>query len=105
MSGGSYNYLFAQVGDVRGLGRQWFDLRAMRDRLLELYPLDHATRDTFELVAAIENAVERSVALADVWRAVEWCDSCDSTIEKVDQAIAAYHDSRGITARSPSTGI
>lgn len=82
MSGGSYNYLCYQM-DAQGhldLG----DLEAMCNRLREFAPGSAATKETEKLYDTLNALV--SPALAEVWHAIEWLDSCDYV---EDQAIAA----------------
>lgn len=91
MSGGSYNYLCYQP-IARGhldLG----DLKAMRDRLTEIAPTAAATRATaqlYEMLSRLADDEDRGGGLTDVWRAVEWCDSGDCLMGRVEEALAEY---------------
>ena len=105
MSGGSYNYLCHK--DERDLLGGWSeeeDLRHMADRLAGLGYAEDAARETEELICMlrqsrirIETRVQR---LRDVWKAVEWWDSCDWQEKGVHEALSAY---RGETDSSESS--
>jgi hypothetical protein len=102
VSGGSYNYLCYQL-DARGhldIG----DLKSMRDRLAQLAPDAAATRATAELYEMLNRVVNDEDTthggLTDVWRAVEWCDSGDSTEDRVREALAEYE----AKVRKPAAG-
>lgn len=95
MSGGSYNYL-CDAFDLDDLLKKQSDLRDMADRLAALgYARDAAT-ETEELLTMLRQfevrATVRLSRLADVWKAVEWTDSCDWSEDSIRKALAAYRD-------------
>jgi hypothetical protein len=101
MSGGSYNYLCAAV-DLEDLLTRRNSLKAMADRLAELGYADDAAKETEELVVLLNQwAIRTEVRmrrLADLWQAVEWWDSSDSSEDGVREALAKYrseHDDAG----------
>lgn len=93
MSGGSYNYLYIAAGS-RDLAQRYDDLVEMRDRLNSIAPGSRAATDTAALVAAIDDLGARSAPLADVWREIEWWDSCDGSEDQARAAVAAYEPLR-----------
>lgn len=85
MSGGSYNYLCGAL-DLEDLLNKRRDLEAMANRLETLseieFPGAHAAgKMTRELLVKIElwesHASITAGLLSDVWRGIEWWDSCD----------------------------
>lgn len=85
MSGGSYNYL-AYAVDLEDLLSKRADLEAMADRLegmseIEFPGSEAAGRMTRELLLKIKlweaHASITASLLSDVWKSVEWWDSCD----------------------------
>lgn len=101
MSGGSYNYLFA-AQDLEDLQSRRQDLEEMATRLAGLGYAQDAARETEELLALFRQwetrASVRMRRLADVWHAVEWWDSNDSSEQGVHEALAKYrgdHDDAG----------
>lgn len=85
MSGGSYNYL-AYARDLDDLLNKRRDLEAMANRLETLseveFPGAHAAgRMTRELLVKLElwesHASITATLLGDVWKGIEWWDSCD----------------------------
>ncbi|MGW7688828.1 hypothetical protein ACWGMA_08030 [Streptomyces asiaticus] len=93
MSGGSYNYLcYAQ--DLEDLHNRRHDLEEMANRLAGLGYAQDAARETEELLVLFRQwetrAVVRMRCLADVWQAIEWWDSCDSSEDRVREALASY---------------
>ena len=86
MSGGSYNYL---CWHSNGLDQQRGDIAGMAGRLESsgYYAAARSTRDVLRFLDAAERAAK---ALEDVWHAVEWADSGDSSEEQVSQAAAAF---------------
>lgn len=86
MSGGSYSYLYCHVN---GLDQQRGDVKAMAERLEGggYYAAARSTRDVLRFLDAAERAAK---ALEDVWHAVEWADSGDSSEERVREAVAAF---------------
>jgi len=94
MSGGSYNYLCHASADE--MMNKVSDLQDMADRLAGLSYASDAARETQELLLIVrqfENRIEASTnRLHDVWRAVEWWDSCDSSEDSVKAALDAYRE-------------
>ncbi|MER7623936.1 hypothetical protein [Streptomyces sp. NPDC126503] len=101
MSGGSYNYLCAAL-DLEDLLSKRHDLDEMAKRLAGLGYAQDAARETEELLLLLRlwetRAEARLRRLTDVWRAVEWSDSNDSSETRVHEALAKYrgdHDDAG----------
>ncbi|MEV6854706.1 hypothetical protein AB0M89_12965 [Streptomyces microflavus] len=101
MSGGSYNYLYA-AADLEDLQARRFDLEEMAQRLAGLGYAQDAARETEELLVLYRQwetrAAVRVRRLADVWHAVEWWDSNDSSETSVHEALTKYrgdHDDAG----------
>lgn len=94
MSGGSYDYLYAWADDLEQLIARRGQLKSMAERLSGLPYARDAAIETERLLAAIDRleiqVQVRAEALADVWRAVEWWDSCDSGEDAVKAALAEY---------------
>lgn len=86
MSGGSYNYLYSHV---RGLEEQREDIERMAARLERsgYYGPARATRNVLVLLDAAERAAH---ALADVWQAAEWADSCDWGEDQVREVAGKF---------------
>ncbi|GAA1888313.1 hypothetical protein GCM10009837_07700 [Streptomyces durmitorensis] len=102
MSGGSYNYLFA-AADLEDLVSRRWDLEEMASRLAGLGYAQDAARETEELLVLYRQwetrASVRLARLSDVWKAVEWWDSNDSSESRVHEALAKYRgDTDGTTA-------
>lgn len=101
MSGGSYNYL-CHAWDLDKLLEQEHDLQAMAARLAGLGWAKDAARETEELLVLLRQwqvaADVRVERLKDVWKAVEWWDSCDWSEDRVRSALAEY---RGETEVRP----
>jgi len=95
MSGGSYNYLFT-AQDLEDLHNRRFDLEEMATRLAGLGYAQDAARETEELLLLFRQWEVRAEArmrrLSDVWHAVEWWDSNDSSEDRVHEALAKYRD-------------
>lgn len=93
MSGGSYEYLCFKTDDDfvpyidGGLAR-------MADRLIRLGYAQDAAAETLSLIADLNAArIRADVArrrLNEVWRAIEWWDSCDSGEDAVRDALTKY---------------
>jgi hypothetical protein len=94
VSGGAYEYLCWAADDFDQLMSKRHQLREMAERLTGLPYARDAAIETERLAAAIDRleiqVQVRAEALADVWRAVEWWDSCDWTEDRVHQALAKY---------------
>lgn len=95
MSGGSYNYL-CHVQDLEDLRSHRYDLEEMASRLAGLGYAQDAARETEELLLLLRQWEVRAAArlerLTEVWKAVEWWDSCDSGEDEVRAALAKYRD-------------
>lgn len=93
MSGGSYNYL-CWVQDLEDINSKRYALREMADRLAGLGYAQDAAAETEELLVLLQQweirAGVRIKRLSDVWHAVEWWDSNDSTEEDVREALTKY---------------
>lgn len=93
MSGGSYNYL-CDVWDLDKLLQQEYSLEQMAARLAGLGWARDAARETEELLVMLRqwqvSAHVRVERLREVWKAVEWWDSCDWSEEQVREALAKY---------------
>jgi hypothetical protein len=101
MSGGSYNYL-CYMQDLEDLQSHRHGLEEMASRLAGLGYAQDAARETEELLVLFRQwetrAAVRMHRLADVWHAVEWWDSNDSSEDAVHEALAKYrggHDNAG----------
>lgn len=90
MSGGSYNYL-CRAFDLDDLLDRRGSLREMADRLAGLGYAEDAAKETEELLVLLNQwgvrAEVRRNRLAEVWKAVEWWDSCDSGPDGVRKAL------------------
>lgn len=86
MSGGAYNYLCYNADEVISRRR---DVEMMGRRLENsgYYGAARATRNVLVLAEAAERA---ATALQEVWLAVEWADSGDSSEAKVREAVAEF---------------
>ena len=92
MSGGSYNYLCFRDADE--LVEREKDLQEMADRLAELGYADDAAKETQDILLTVrqfKNRIQTSIdRISDVWKAVEWTDSCDSTENSIKKALDEY---------------
>ncbi|MFE0794777.1 hypothetical protein [Streptomyces mutabilis] len=93
MSGGSYHYLCAAM-DLEDLLAKRYALDEMSNRLAGLGYAQDAARETEELLLLLRQweirAETRLRRLTDVWKAVEWWDSNDSSEDRVHEALAKY---------------
>lgn len=93
MSGGSFNYLCHtwDLGDIVG---KTGDLEAMSQALAGLGYAKDAARETEELLVILRQwEVQTSVRLErlrEVWKAMEWWQSCDYSEDQVREALAEY---------------
>jgi hypothetical protein len=105
MSGGSYNYL-CHAFDLDDLLEKRHSLREMADRLAGLGYADDAAKETEELLVLLNQwgvrAEVRRNRLADLWKAVEWWDSCDWSESRVHEALAAYRGEPGQPESDPA---
>jgi hypothetical protein len=93
MSGGSFNYLCFKEDEDLFNQSTLNEIENMASRLLEL-GFEDAAKETLNLKYTIQQSLARSQVmkdrLEDVWKAVEWFDSSDSSLEKVEQEIQKY---------------
>lgn len=92
MSGGSYDYLcHKDPEELLVMDRQ---LQEMADRLAGLGYAQDAALETQELILNLRqfrNRIEASSRrLCNVWRAVEWCDSGDTSEESIRLELQTY---------------
>jgi hypothetical protein len=94
MSGGSFNYLFRK--DAAELLGRLSDLEEMADVLARLGYAPDAAEETQTLLLDSRAFLNRTnpvlERLNEVWQAVEWWQSCDSSEEKVREALQTYRD-------------
>lgn len=85
MSGGSYNYLcFKDASDVNV-----HDLGRMADRLTEL-GYDDISEQARSIIQAYDDINKMLYSLSGVFKAVEWMDSGDSGLDRVEKEIEKY---------------
>ena len=84
MSGGSYDYLCWNTDE---LSTRRYAVAQMAERL-EKSGYRDAARATRNVLYLIDGARRAADALADVWHAVEWADSGDSSEERVREEVA-----------------
>lgn len=86
MSGGSYDYL---CWNTDNLSARRGTVAQMAERLEKggYYEAARATRNVLLLLDGAEQAAQ---ALSDVWHAVEWTDSNDSSEDAVVKAAAEF---------------
>ena len=94
MSGGSFNYLCYRDASQLLSGESDGELQAMADKLAELEYAADASKETRELILVlrqtkdrVENYISR---LRDIWHAVEWWESGDSSEDDVKENLAKY---------------
>lgn len=92
MSGGSFNYLcYKDAGELVSSSRQ--DLNEMVSALDALgsdaKEIADRTRAIPDRIAEIQAEID---ALSDVWKAVEWWQSCDWSRERVFVEIGRYKE-------------
>lgn len=94
MSGGSYDYIC--YSDSEDLVNKQEQIQRMADRLAELGYAPDAAKETENLLLTIRAFHNRLTTmhdrLADIFKAVEWWDSCDSGEEGVKKALAKYRE-------------
>lgn len=107
MSGGSYNYL-CHTFDLESLVAHRHNLRDMAERLGRLGWAKDAAVETRTLLADLDALEVHHEAtrerLYEVWKAVEWWDSCDWSEDQVRTALLKY---RGVdvTATEAPKGL
>lgn len=86
MSGGSYNYLcHAHAGEIFN---HESDIESMADRLKPICPEAAAkTRAIMAKRAEVQAMIDE---MTDLWRAVEWTDSCDCSESDLVEAIEKW---------------
>ncbi len=93
MSGGSFNYLYGKnLGEIalmEELGEMAIELESY-GKLAEI-----PARMTRQLMEEIENTEKEMIdPLRDIWHAVEWHCSGDSSAEEVVAAVHKFHEAR-----------
>lgn len=95
MSGGSYNYLCFKDGEELFEYGRLHDLENMASRLIEL-GYEDAAKEVLHMKYTIQQSLVRVQVmkdrLEDVMKAVEWNDSGDSGIDRVEEAIKKYRN-------------
>lgn len=86
MSGGSYNYLCNAYAD--DIMSRVETMREMAGRLDDVCP--KAAGKTREILAIYRELDQRIDELRDIWKAVEWRDSCDWGEDQLAEAAAEY---------------
>lgn len=92
MSGGSYDYLcWKEAGEILECEAT---IQQMADRLARLGYANDAAKETQLLLLEIRQAKNRlnvSIErLQNVWQAIEWWDSGDSSEKELQKALAFY---------------
>ncbi len=94
MSGGSYNYLFTKEPEELFGWSAKDDLEDMADSLAQLGYAEDAARETLDLLLKVRqievHLATRLKRLNDVWPAMEWWHSGDSSEDEVKRALARY---------------
>lgn len=102
MSGGSYNYLCRAL-DLEDLLNKHSDLEAMADRLEGLSETEfpgasaagRMTRQLLQTLKLWESHAAISLGmLSDVWKSVEWWDSCDWGPDQVREELIKLVEGR-----------
>jgi len=92
MSGGSWSYLCCK--EIDDLLQYDGLVQDMADRLASLGYAPDAAKETQELVLVMRQFKNHAGAIKDrlseIWRAIEWWDSCDSGEEIVKEALKEY---------------
>ncbi|WP_435279299.1 hypothetical protein [Streptomyces sp. 1222.5] len=99
MSGGSFNYL-CHAWDLSDIVTKQGDLQEMAEALAALGYAQDAARETEELLVILRQwEVRTSVRLdrlREVWKAMEWWQSCDSSEDRFKKALNEYRgDGKG----------
>lgn len=93
MSGGSYNYLCDAL-DLSDIENKQHDLLEMSNRLAGLGYAKDAAAETYRVLVELRQFEVRIGVhlerLRDVWKAVEWWDSCDWSEDQVRAALEKY---------------
>ena len=93
MSGGSFNYLCFKDNEDLFDQTNLNEMDNMASRLVEL-GFEDAAKETLNLKYTIQQSLIRSQVMKErlegVWKAVEWYDSSDSSLENVEQEIKKY---------------
>lgn len=91
MSGGSYNYLCHK--DFENIFDSISDIEDMRDALVKKGYLA-AAEETEQVLVTMQSAriqiQTRLDRLHDIWRAIEWWESCDIGDESLEEANKEY---------------
>lgn len=89
VSGGAYNYLYIEACEGGDLGSRRHDIADM-ERRLQSSGYYAAARSTREVARMLDAAGRIAESLRDVWKAVEWADSGDSSEERVREAVEKF---------------
>ena len=93
MSGGSFNYLCFKDNEDLFAQTNLNEMDNMASRLVEL-GFEDAAKETLNLKYTIQQSLIRSQVMKErlegVWKAVEWYDSSDSSLENIEQEIKKY---------------
>lgn len=93
MSGGSFNYICWKEGSDLFEPHNVQELERMVDTL-EVLGYEDAARETYDLIRTIKQARIRVSTmhdrLSEVFHAVEWYESGDSSPERIEEAIKNY---------------
>jgi hypothetical protein len=93
MSGGNFNYLYIKEDEDLFNQSNLDEMEKMASRLSEL-GFEDAAKETLNLKHTIQQSLIRTQVskerLGDIWKAVEWYDSGDSSLEKVELKIKQY---------------
>ena len=93
MSGGSFNYLCFKDNEDLFDQTNLNEMDNMASRLVEL-GFEDAAKETLNLKYTIQQSLIRSQVMKErlegVWKAVEWYDSSDSSLENIEQEIKKY---------------
>lgn len=94
MSGGSYHYLCHK--DFTEAVSAGEEIQRMADRLAALGYAEDAAKETMDIILEISQARVRIQSridrLRNVWMAVEWWDSCDTSEDGVKDALEEYRN-------------
>jgi hypothetical protein len=95
MSGGSFNYLGSMPDDAEELAKRQAELGQMADALAALDDGRLAARHTRDVLRLLRGVEQLGSQLGDVWHAVEWWYSCDSSEKQAHEALAEYNAQYG----------
>lgn len=97
MSGGSYNYVSCKETDELLSGHYNEDLEEMAKALWKLGYADDAAIETDSLIRTIQQCYDRIEScknrLSNVWHALEWWESGDSSETELIKSLFEYRKS------------